>query len=113
MGRRQVRRRSRRDGCSGFDLNSFQELRALRDGVVVGKNNLGIDAETCGRLLCRRGLFKLVIVFPSHQGNEQTYPFHHTTLRGGNVACWVEDSAPGEGATKHFNDVLYRETSAS
>src|SRR6202453_1856455 len=96
----------------GIALNDFQELRSLRDGVVVGEDDLRLDAETRSGLLRGSGLFELVIVFPGHQGNNHTKAFHgHNPSTFG---CWPvseEDSAPGEqNEIKRFKAVLYRET---
>src|SRR5690242_16016990 len=59
-----------------FGLNSFQELRALRDGVVVRVNHLELDAELAGSRFGRLRLLDLIIVVVGRERNEKAQFFH-------------------------------------
>jgi hypothetical protein len=48
-------------------LDSFQDLRALADGVVIGKENLNFYAKFGGGLFGRMGLLKLIIVIAGRE----------------------------------------------
>src|SRR5207245_5318760 len=50
-------------------LNRFEYLRALRDGIVVGIDDLRIDAQIRSGGVCGGGLLHLVIVVLGDQRN--------------------------------------------
>jgi hypothetical protein len=48
-------------------LNSFQDLRALADGVVIGKENLNLYAKFGGSMFSGLGLLDLIIILASRE----------------------------------------------
>src|SRR5205809_5766445 len=55
-----------------FRLDGLEELRALRDGIVVGINDLGLDTEFRRGGFRSCGLFHLIVVVLGYQRNQET-----------------------------------------
>lgn len=64
-------------------LNGAKQLRALGDGVVVCKQDLGVNPQLARRLLGGTGLLNLIIVVVGHQGDEKLQ-FAHV----GEIPCY-------------------------
>lgn len=57
-------------------LDSFQNLRALIDGVVVGKDDLDVDAKFAASLIGGLRLLHLVVIVAGREGNQESWLGH-------------------------------------
>src|SRR6266403_140331 len=77
-------------------LNGFQNLRALRNRVVVRVENLEIDAQTPRSFLRRGGLLQLVIVVAGGQRNEEAKLLHPVPFSCKEGSTFFPSSHPQE-----------------
>jgi len=62
-------------------LNNFDELLGLVDGIVVGVDDLNLDAESRGHFSDSDCLFRLVIVLSCSESNNYIQFFHGVLVR--------------------------------
>src|SRR6266481_1611915 len=95
-------------------LNGLQNLRALRNRVVLRVENLEVGSETPRSILRRGGLLQLVIVLAGGQRNEEAKLLHPVPFSCKVGSTFVPSSHQRNKAERNrFNAVLFRESSCA